>query len=146
MKSKLNLMEAGGDEEQVTSSINVIPLVDVMLVMLIIFMITIPVVINTVPLTLPVATNIVTETQPENITIAVDSNGNIYWNEERMETSEELFQRLAEVAVLPIQPEVHIRGDRDARFEHVGRVLYNIQRASIIKVGFITNPEPRVFQ
>jgi len=145
MHSKLDLMSSGEPDEAVNSTINVVPLVDVMLVMLIIFMITIPVVIRSVPLTLPVATNIVTETTPENVTIAVDTNGNTYWNDEYLATSEELFQRLAEVAVLAPQPEVHIRADKDVRFEYVGRVMYNLQRASILKVGFITNPEPRTF-
>jgi biopolymer transport protein ExbD len=143
MKAKFNLMDTGGVHDDTNSEINVIPLVDVMLVMLIIFMITIPVVIRSVPLTLPVATNIVTETTPENITIAVDTTGFIYWNDEYLATSEELFERLAEVAVLVPQPEVHIRADKDVRFEFVGRVMYNLQRASILKVGFITNPELR---
>ena len=146
MKAKLDLMSSGDEDDSVNSNINVIPLVDVMLVMLIIFMITIPVVIRSVPLTLRVATNIVTETTPDNITIAVDTNGNAYWNDEYLATSAELFARLAEVAVLDPQPEVHIRADKDVRFEYVGRVMYNLQRASILKVGFITNPEPRVFE
>jgi biopolymer transport protein ExbD len=143
MKTKLDLMSGDSAGEHVNSEINVIPLVDVMLVMLIIFMITIPVVIRSVPLTLPIADNIVTETKPENITLAVDVNGNFYWNDEYIATSEELFERLAEVAVLVPQPEVHIRGDKDVRFEFIGRVMYNLQRASILKVGFITNPELR---
>jgi biopolymer transport protein ExbD len=143
MKAKLDLMSGGNADEHVNSEINVIPLVDVMLVMLIIFMITIPVVIRSVPLTLPIADNIVTETTPENITLAVDANGNFYWNDEYIATSEELFERLAEVAVLQPQPEVHIRGDKDVRFEFIGRVMYNLQRAAILKVGFITNPELR---
>nr|TFG51652.1 MAG: biopolymer transporter ExbD [Hyphomicrobiales bacterium] len=143
MKAKLNLMAGSAGDEGVNSEINVIPLVDVMLVMLIIFMITIPVVVKSVPLTLPVANNIQTETTPENITLAIDTNGNFYWNDEYIATSEELFERLAEVAVIVPQPEVHIRADKDVRFEFVGRVMYNLQRASIIKVGFITNPELR---
>jgi biopolymer transport protein ExbD len=143
MKAKLNLMSGYSSGDNVTSEINVIPLVDVMLVMLIIFMITIPVVIKSVPLTLPVADNIVTETTPENITLAIDTNGNFYWDDEYLATSEELFERLAEVAILVPQPEVHIRADRDVRFEFVGRVMYNLQRASILKVGFITNPQLR---
>ncbi len=143
MKAKLNLMSGDTADEHVNSEINVIPLVDVMLVMLIIFMITIPVVIRSVPLTLPVADNIVTETTPDNITIAIDTNGNFYWNDEYIATSDELFERLAVVAVFEPQPEVHIRADRDVRFEFVGRVMYNLQRASILKVGFITNPELR---
>jgi biopolymer transport protein ExbD len=85
----------------------------------------------------------VTETTPENITIAIDTTGGIYWNDELVATSEELFDRLAEVAVLVPQPEVHIRADKDVRFEFVGRAMYNLQRASILKVGFITNPELR---
>jgi len=143
MKAKLDLMSGDSAGEHTNSEINVIPLVDVMLVMLIIFMITIPVVVKSVPLTLPVADNIVTETTPENITLAIDTNGNFYWNDEYIATSEELFERLAEVAVVVPQPEVHIRADRDVRFEFVGRVMYNLQRASIAKVGFITNPELR---
>ena len=143
MKRKLDLMSGDSGGAAVSSEINVIPLVDVMLVMLIIFMITIPVVIRSVPLTLPIADNIVTETTPENITLAIDTNGNFYWNDEYVATSEELFERLAEIAVLEEQPEVHIRADKDVRFEFVGRVMYNLQRASILKVGFITNPELR---
>jgi len=143
MKSKLDLMSGDSGGDAVSSEINVIPLVDVMLVMLIIFMITIPVVIRSVPLTLPIADNIVTETTPENITLAIDTSGNFYWNDEYVATSEELFERLAVVAVLEEQPEVHIRADKDVRFEFVGRVMYNLQRASILKVGFITNPELR---
>ncbi len=138
--SKFDLMEGDSGGDRISSEINVIPLVDVMLVMLIIFMITIPVVIRSVPLTLPIANNIVTETTPENITIAVNPAGDIYWEEDLVETSAELFERLAVVAVLIPQPEVHIRADRDVRFEFVGRVMYNLQRASILKVGFITNP------
>ena len=141
--SKLDLMASDSGDGGVNSEINVIPLVDVMLVMLIIFMITIPVVVRSVPLTLPIADNIVTETTPENITLAIDTNGNLYWNDEFVATSDELFERLAEVAVIVPQPEVHIRADKDVRFEFVGRAMYNLQRASILKVGFITNPELR---
>jgi biopolymer transport protein ExbD len=112
---------------------------------LIIFLITVPVVIKSVPIILPTATNIATVTTPENITIAVDKAGNVYWNDAPVASSEELFDRLKTVAVLVPQPEVHIRGDKDARFEYVGRVMYNLQRASIQKVGFITQPAPRVF-
>ncbi len=141
--SKFDLMEGDSGGAAVTSEINVIPLVDVMLVLLIIFMVTIPIIVRSIELTLPIAENIVTETTPENITLAVDTNGNFYWNEEFVATSDELFERLAEVAVLVPQPEVHIRADKDVRFEFVGRVMYNLQRASILKVGFITNPELR---
>jgi biopolymer transport protein ExbD len=131
-------------EDQINSTINTTPLVDIMLVLLIIFLITIPVVIKSVPIVLPVATNIVTVTKPENITLAVDKEGNYYWNDAPV-TNNELLDKLRDVAVKVPQPEVHIRGDRDTRFEYIGRVLADLQRMSMLKVGFITNPEPKVF-
>ena len=139
----MNLMDSGGEEDPINSTINTTPLVDIMLVMLIMFLITIPVIITTVPVTLPVVSNIVTETKPENVVIAVDASGQIYWNETPVASQNELFERLAEVAVQVPQPEVHIRADDAARFENIGRVIVTLQRASILKVGFITNPELR---
>jgi len=135
----------GGDEDEINSTINTTPLVDIMLVLLIIFLITIPVVIKSVPISLPVATNIVTITKPENVTIAVDQGGTTYWNDAPLESNEELFTKLKEIAVLVPQPEVHVRGDKETRFENIGRVIVTLQRASILKVGFITNPEMRKF-
>ena len=137
----------GGDggEDEINSTINTTPLVDIMLVLLIIFLITIPVVIKSVPITLPIATNIVTITKPENITIAVDRAGNVYWNDAPVANNEELLNKLKEVSVQVPQPEVHIRGDKEVRFESVGRVMLDLQRSAILKVGFITNPEPKVF-
>src|SRR5215467_6993263 len=104
---------ASGDEgDEINSTINTTPLVDIMLVLLIIFLITVPVVIKSVPISLPVATNIVTITKPENITIAVDKTGNYYWNDAPV-SSEQLLDNLKTAAVKVPQPEVHIRGDRD---------------------------------
>jgi len=137
-------LPSGGDEDEINSTINTTPLVDIMLVLLIIFLITIPVVIKSVQLQLPVATNIVTITKPENITLAVDKAGNYYWNDAPV-TNEQLLDMLKEVAVKVPQPEVHIRGDRDVRFESIGRIMADLQRSAILKVGFITNPEPRIF-
>jgi biopolymer transport protein ExbD len=136
---------AQDSDDEINSTINTTPLVDIMLVLLIIFLVTIPVIIKSVQISLPVASNIVTVTKPENIVIAVDKDGNFYWNDEPVSTTAELFERLKVEAVKVPQPEIHIRGDLDARFENVGRVLINLQRAAILKVGFITNPEPRVF-
>src|SRR5690242_12877935 len=135
-------LPSGGadDEDEINSTINTTPLVDIMLVLLIIFLITIPVVIKSVPITLPVASNIVTITKPENITIAVDTAGNYYWNDAPV-NNDELLNMLKDAAVKVPQPEVHIRGDRNARFEAIGRVLADLQRSAILKVGFITNPE-----
>ena len=132
-----------GDEDEVVSSINTTPLVDVMLVLLIIFLITVPVVRMTVPVELPKERNEIRETKPENIVISVDAQARIYWNELRMPNTNALVERLKKVAVLTPQPEVQIRGDGRAKYEGVGRVVYACQRAGIAKIGFITEPPPR---
>jgi len=136
-------MQVGGsgEEQSVMSNINTTPLVDVMLVLLIIFLITIPVINKTVKVQLPKAVNIPTQTKPENITVAVDKEGNIYWNDRRMPSNNELLAHIKEAAVIKPQPEVHIRADKDSKFEAVGRVLYAIQRGGIVKVGFLTEPD-----
>ena len=130
-----------GGDNQLNSTINTTPLVDVMLVLLIIFLITIPVITKTVKVSLPKAANIATQTKPENITIAVDSQGNIYWNNEQVATRDQLVEMIKAEAVKDPQPEIHIRGDSNARFEDIGRVIYSIQRGGIVKVGFITEPD-----
>jgi len=132
-----------GEEDEVVSAINTTPLVDVMLVLLIIFLITIPVVTHTVPLDLPKETNQPRQTKPENINLSVDKDGGVYWNEQRIGNNEKLVERLKQVAVADPQPEVQIRGDSSARYEHVGRVVLACQRAGIVKIGFITEPPPR---
>jgi biopolymer transport protein ExbD len=132
---------SSGEEQQVMNNINTTPLVDVMLVLLIIFLITIPVINKTVPVKLPKAVNIPTQTKPENITVAVDTEGNLYWNDRRLPNKDELLNHVKEAATRKPQPEVHIRADKDARFEAIGRVLYAIQRGGIVKVGFITEPD-----
>ena len=129
-------------ETEVMAAINTTPLVDVMLVLLIIFLITIPVVVQNVPVELPKERNLPTQTKPENIVIAVDRDGNLFWNNQFVD-DRQLFNRLKEIAVKKPQPEVHIRGDREGRYEFVGRVVYNCQRAGILKIGFITEPPPR---
>jgi len=131
------------DDEEVVSTINTTPLVDVMLVLLIIFLITIPVVTTSIPVQLPKERNEIRETKPENITLSVDKDGRIYWNELRMESTTALIDRLKKIAVLTPQPEVQIRGDGGAKYEGVGRIIYACQRAGIAKVGFITEPPPR---
>jgi biopolymer transport protein ExbD len=130
-----------GEEQSVMAAINTTPLVDVMLVLLIIFLITIPVINKTVPVKLPKAVNIPTQTKPENVTIAVDKDGNIYWNDARLPSRESLLDHVKEAAVRKPQPEVHIRADKESKYEMVGRVLYAIQRGGIVKVGFITEPD-----
>ena len=137
----MNLGNVEGDDDFV-SDINTTPLVDVMLVLLIIFLITIPVVIRSVPLELPKERNLPTQTKPENIVIAVDKDGNVFWNNQ-LTDDRKLLAQLKEVAVTIPQPEVHIRGDKDGRYEFVGRVVYACQRAGILKIGFITEPPAR---
>jgi biopolymer transport protein ExbD len=131
---------AQADDEPM-STINTTPLVDVMLVLLIIFLITIPVITKTVKVSLPKAANIATQTKPENITIAIDAQGNIYWNNEQIASRDQLVEMIKVEAVRDPQPEIHIRGDSNARFEDVGRVIYSIQRGGVVKVGFITEPD-----
>ena len=139
----MNVGSADGDEDELNSTINTTPLVDVMLVLLIIFLITIPVVTKTVPVELPKETNVPTQTKPENINISVDKEGNVYWNERAVPDSASLLERMKEVAVKDPQPEVHIRGDANTRYESVGRVVFICQRAGIAKIGFITEPPAR---
>src|SRR5580704_1201656 len=132
---------SAGEEQGVMANINTTPLVDVMLVLLTIFLITIPVINKSVPVQLPKAVNIPTQTKPENITVAVDKDGNIYWNDSRVPNKDELLSHIKEAAVRKPQPEIHIRADKDAKFEAVGRVLYAIQRGGVVKVGFLTEPD-----
>jgi biopolymer transport protein ExbD len=135
-------MSVGSSEaDEPISTINTTPLVDVMLVLLIIFLITIPVITKTVKVTLPKAANISTATTPENITVAVDSAGGIYWNNNLVPDTTALIELIKVEAVKDPQPEIHIRGDADARYEDVGKVMYSIQRGGIVKVGFITEPD-----
>ena len=130
-------------EQEVMAAINTTPLVDVMLVLLIIFLITIPVVTTSIPVTLPKERNEIRETKPENIVIAVNKDGDVFWNMEYIRDSRALFDKLKTIAVLVPQPEVHIRADQETRYESVGRVVATAQRASILKIGFITEPPPR---
>jgi biopolymer transport protein ExbD len=128
------------DEDEVMASINTTPLVDIMLVLLIIFLITIPVVIHTVPVQLPREKNQPTQTKPENIDITVNKEGRIYWNRQRVPSTDALFERLKSIAVLSPQPEIHIRGDQNTHYEPIGEVVFACQRAGIRKLGFITEP------
>ena len=133
---------SSGDDDDVISTINTTPLVDVMLVLLIIFLITIPVVTTSIPVALPKERVEVRETKPENIIISVDKAGGIFWYDSRVANVEALVLRLKKVSQLKPQPEVQIRGDLAARYDGVGKILYACQRAGITKVAFITEPPP----
>ncbi|MCM2310607.1 MAG: biopolymer transporter ExbD [Steroidobacteraceae bacterium] len=137
----MSISSSGDDDEKAISEINVTPLVDVMLVLLIIFLITIPVITQSVKVDLPKAANIPTQTKPENINIAVDAEGNVFWNTALIPTQDALLERIKQVAVMDPQPEIHLRGDRGTAYEHIGRVMVACQRGGIQKVGFITEPD-----
>jgi biopolymer transport protein ExbD len=130
-------------EDEINANINTTPLVDVMLVLLIIFLITIPVVTQTVPMSLPKETNIAHQTKPENIEISVNKDGDVFWNAKAVPDNDTLVKKLKQIGVLNPQPEVHIRGDEKARYESVGRVVFACQRAGILKISFVTEPPPK---
>ena len=138
----MNVGAGDGEEDALNTTINTTPLVDVMLVLLIIFLITIPVVTQTIKLELPKERNLPTQTKPENIVIAVNGDGEVFWGLERVPNNEALVARLKVESVKEPQPEVHIRGDSEVRYESVGRIVVACQRAGIFKVGFITEPPP----
>ncbi len=137
-------MQIGGDEgeDQVNSTINTTPLVDIMLVLLIIFIITSPVVLNLTKVVLPAEKNDPYNPDAKNVIITVSKDGDIYWRGLRkpVASDDELFQKMKEVAVLIPQPEVHIRGDQNARYEAIGKTILTVQRAGISKVGFVLEP------
>jgi len=132
--------ESDDGDGQLNNTINTTPLVDVMLVLLIIFLITIPVVTQTIKLELPKERNLPTQTKPENIVIAVNRDGEVHWGLEKLPDIEALVARLKVEAVKEPQPEVHIRGDQESRYESVGRVVFACQRAGILKISFVTEP------
>jgi biopolymer transport protein ExbD len=136
----MNVGSSGEGEDAVISAINTTPLVAVMLVMLIIFLITIPVVTTSVPVTLPKERVEIRETKPENVIISVDTAGGIFWYDQKIANTEALVDKLKKVSTVKPQPEVQIRGDMTSRYEGVGKILYACQRAGIVKVAFITEP------
>ena len=129
------------DESPVNSSINTTPLVDIMLVLLIIFLITVPVAVGVVDVTLPEERNVVVQTRKENINLAVATDGTVYWNLSQV-SDEQLANRLALEARKQPQPEVHIRGDLLTEYHQVGRVVAIAQKSGILKIGFITKAPP----
>jgi len=129
-----------GGDDAVIAAINTTPLVDVMLVLLIIFLITSPIVLKTVPIKLPTERNQVLKTKMEDITLAVDKDGDVFWNQAPVANNDELVERLKKVAVVVPQPEVHIRGDQQTRYEFIGRTILAAQRSGIAKVSFIIEP------
>lgn len=127
------------DQEEVVSEINMTPLVDVMLVLLIIFIITMPVLTHSVNLDLPRASSEATVLKAETITLSVTADGEVHWNGEKVDLAT-LESRLRAEASKEPQPEVHLQGDRKVAYEHVAETMAAAQRAGILKLGFITEP------
>lgn len=125
------------------ADINTTPLVDIMLVLLIIFLVTSPLVLKLKKVKLPDEVNKVYVTKPENITLVVTKDGDMYWNQLPVPDSAALLEKLKVIAVMKPQPELHIRGDQETRYEFIGKVILAAQKASIAKVAFITEPAPR---
>jgi biopolymer transport protein ExbD len=140
----INVHSADTDDADLNTTINTTPLVDVMLVMLIIFLITVPVIVKVVPVKLPNARNIAVTTKPEDIVIAVDKDEDVFWNNGPIQQSEvrgKLVEALkASIAAGKPPPEVHIRGDKDVRFEAIGKIVLAVQEAGVPKVAFLLEP------
>ncbi len=129
-----------GEEDAVMSEINTTPLVDIMLVLLIIFLITSPVVLKLQKIQLPTEINQAAKTMPDDVNIVVNKDGDMYWNQKKLANTDELFEFLKKESITLPQPEVHVRGDQETRYEYIGKVIYTAQRAGVQKVGFITEP------
>lgn len=138
----MNVGSSDGDEDEVVSAINTTPLVDVMLVLLIIFLITIPVVTHTIPLHLPKQAIQPNQVKPQTVVLAVTRDGDVFWDQTAVTDNEDMLKRLREIALINPQPEVHIRGDDEAKYEPIGRILLDCTRVGIAKVSFITEPPP----
>ena len=136
----MNVGSSDADDE-VMSAINTTPLVDVMLVLLIIFLITIPVINTSVAVRLPREANQLQLTQPQTVVISVDAQGGTYWFNARLADAQSLQDKLMQVATRTPKPEVHIRGDARSDYAAVARVLYACQQAGITRIGFVTEPQ-----
>ncbi len=128
------------DTDEVMNEINMTPLVDVMLVLLIIFIITIPVMKHAVNIDLPRATNLQQDQKPETVRLSVDASGAYFWNENRVEDAALPDLLKAQAAKSP-QPDLHIRGDKNVRYERVAQAMAAAQQAGVKKIGFITEPK-----
>ncbi|PVY55145.1 MULTISPECIES: biopolymer transporter ExbD [unclassified Simplicispira] len=128
------------EADEVMNEINMTPLVDVMLVLLIIFIITVPVMKHSVNVDLPRATNTAEELKPETVRLSVAADGTYYWNGQTIDDAELATRLQAEGAREP-QPDLHIRGDREVRYERVAQALAAAQRAGVRKIGFVTDPQ-----
>jgi biopolymer transport protein ExbD len=131
-------MEAGDDNEPL-AEINMVPLIDVMLVLLIIFMVTAPLLTHAVKVDLPRASSAPNLTKPDNVQLAIDAQSRVFWNGEPV-APEQLAQRLAAAAAQQPQPELHIRAERTTPYEKVAQVMSEASRQGLVRIGFVTDP------
>jgi len=130
------------DDNEMLSEINMVPLIDVMLVLLIVFIITVPVMKHAVNIDLPRASNEKEVVKPETVRLSVDADGAYFWNEQKLADDNELQGHLAAAAAQEPQPDLHIRGDRAVRYERVAQAMAAAQQAGVKKIGFVTEPAP----
>jgi len=133
---------AKSGENAPMAEINMIPLIDVMLVLLVIFIITAPLLTHAVKIELPKASSQPNVTRPQNIQLGVKENGEVYWNGEVVEPKV-LAERMSAAAKLDPQPEVHLRADRTTQYQRVAEVMSAAARAGLTKIGFVTDPDAR---
>jgi biopolymer transport protein ExbD len=124
------------------ADINMVPLIDVMLVLLVIFIVTAPLLTHAVKLDLPKAESQVDHPKPDKIDFAIDAQGQRYWNGEPV-SREAAAQRFAAAGKQPTQPEVHLRADQDVAYRAVAETLADASKAGLSKIGFVSNPEKR---
>jgi biopolymer transport protein ExbD len=131
---------AGDDDDGLMNEINMTPLVDVMLVLLIVFMVTIPVIRHAVKIDLPHASSQKEETKPAQVTVAIDADGNVLWNDQKVDEAA-LSAKIAEAAQASPQPELHLDADRKVPYEKVAQVMSAAQAGGLTKIGFVTQPK-----
>jgi biopolymer transport protein ExbD len=133
----------GSDDNEPLADINMVPLIDVMLVLLIIFMVTAPLLTHAVKVDLPKAWSAPNLTKPDNVQLAIDSNGQVFWNGENVDAAQFAARAKAAAALQP-QPELHIRAERTTQYEKVAQVMSEAARQGLIRIGFVTDPsQPR---
>ena len=128
-----------GDDNAPLAEINLIPLIDVMLVLLVIFIVTAPLLTHAVKVDLPRASSSVNLTKPENVQLALDEGGQVFWNGEPVDANA-LAERFAAAAALQPQPELHIRAERSTAYERVAQLMSEAARRGLTRIGFVTNP------
>ena len=138
----MNVGSSSGDEDEIVSTINTTPLVDVMLVLLVIFIITAPLLTHAIRLDLPSAQAPVSPDKPETVTLSIDAEGRVFWNDEPLPDSAALQSRLAQAVVRKPPAELHLRADQQTRYQRIAEVMSAAQQAGIERIGFVTDPRP----